>query len=145
MPRALYTAGMGRLLTYRKYEGEQPVFECSAVKPAGQRVAAFYVSGFWIRLIGIDGTGVQVVTFDGCWAMYNGFSKEKEQLGDGFNLGEAPRSRQMSQRAGGTSRPEKQTKIAGQATQLWPTPAVDRVLTLRRNGRRNSNASAVVA
>ncbi len=49
-----------RPITYRNYENEQPVFDCSAVKPAGQRVSVFYVSGSWIRLIGIDVTGVQV-------------------------------------------------------------------------------------
>jgi hypothetical protein len=50
----------GKPITYRAYQAEQPVFDCSAVKPAGQRVTAFYVSGSWLHLIGIAVTGVQV-------------------------------------------------------------------------------------
>jgi len=36
------------------------VFDCSEVKPDGRRVTAFYVSGSWLHLVGIDVTGVQV-------------------------------------------------------------------------------------
>jgi hypothetical protein len=50
----------GRPITYRNYETEKPVFDCSAAIPSGQRVSAFYVSGSWIHLIGLDVTGVQV-------------------------------------------------------------------------------------
>lgn len=50
----------GRPITYRAYENEKPVFDCSAVKPLNQRVSAFYVSGSWLHLIGLDVTGVQV-------------------------------------------------------------------------------------
>lgn len=47
-------------ITYRAYEDERPVFDASAVKPAGQRVTAFYVSGSWLRLQGLAVTGMQV-------------------------------------------------------------------------------------
>jgi hypothetical protein len=47
-------------ITYRAYADEKPVFDCSDVMPEGQRVAAFYVSGSWLRLVGLEVTGVQV-------------------------------------------------------------------------------------
>ncbi len=47
-------------ITYRAYQEEQPVFDCSQVKPVGQRVDAFHVTGSWLHLIGIEVTGVQV-------------------------------------------------------------------------------------
>ena len=50
----------GKPITYRAYENEKPVFDCSQVKPAGQRVAAFHVTGSWLHLRGIEVTGVQV-------------------------------------------------------------------------------------
>jgi hypothetical protein len=50
----------GQPITYRAYCEEKPVFDCSAVKPAGLRVSAFYVSGSWLHLHGIEVTGVQV-------------------------------------------------------------------------------------
>lgn len=50
----------GRPITYRAYADEKPVFDCSAVKPLNQRVSAFYISGSWLHLIGLDVTGVQV-------------------------------------------------------------------------------------
>ena len=50
----------GQPITYRAYADEKPVFDCSAVKPLNQRVSAFYVSGSWLHLIGLDVTGVQV-------------------------------------------------------------------------------------
>ena len=49
-----------RPITYRAYSGEKPVFDCSLVKPKDQRVTAFLVSGSWLRLQGIEVTGVQV-------------------------------------------------------------------------------------
>ncbi|MEN9576434.1 MAG: hypothetical protein RL514_4289 [Verrucomicrobiota bacterium] len=49
-----------RPITYRAYPGEQPVFDCSRVQPKDQRVTAFLVSGSWLRLQGIEVTGVQV-------------------------------------------------------------------------------------
>jgi hypothetical protein len=50
----------GRRIQYRAYPGEQPVFDYSAVKPAGHRVHAFRVTGSWIHLAGLEVTGVQV-------------------------------------------------------------------------------------
>ena len=47
-------------ITYRAYNDEQPIFECSALKPKNKRVTIFYVSGSWLRLIGLEVTGVQV-------------------------------------------------------------------------------------
>jgi hypothetical protein len=47
-------------ITYRAYEDEQPVFDFTEVKPAGNRVSAFSVSGSWLRLVGLEVTGVQV-------------------------------------------------------------------------------------
>jgi Right handed beta helix region len=47
-------------ITYRAYANEKPVFDCSDVKPPGQRVTAFYVSGSWLHLLGFEVTGVQV-------------------------------------------------------------------------------------
>ena len=50
----------GRHITYQAYEQERPVFDFSAVKPAGCRVTAFFVTGSWLHLKGIEVTGVQV-------------------------------------------------------------------------------------
>ena len=50
----------GKPITYCAYKDEKPVFDCSQVKPAGQRVAAFHVTGSWLHLRGIEVTGVQV-------------------------------------------------------------------------------------
>ena len=50
----------GKPITYRAYEDEKPVFDCSLVAPAGKRVDAFYVTGSWLHLQGIAVTGVQV-------------------------------------------------------------------------------------
>ena len=47
-------------ISYLAYQDERPVFDCSDVKPGGQRVTAFYVSGSWLHLHGIEVTGVQV-------------------------------------------------------------------------------------
>ncbi|WP_254512317.1 right-handed parallel beta-helix repeat-containing protein [Anatilimnocola floriformis] len=47
-------------ITYSAYREERPVFDCSSVKPEGKRVSIFYVSGNWLRLIGIEITGAQV-------------------------------------------------------------------------------------
>ncbi len=47
-------------ITYRAYQDEQPIFECSALKPKDKRVTIFYVSGSWLRLIGLEVNGVQV-------------------------------------------------------------------------------------
>ena len=50
----------GQYISYINYNNERPVFEYSAVKPAGLRVAAFYVTGSFIYLKGFEVTGVQV-------------------------------------------------------------------------------------
>ena len=50
----------GRPVTYRPYRDEKPVFDCSAVKPKGKRVTAFYLSANWLHVIGLEVTGVQV-------------------------------------------------------------------------------------
>lgn len=50
----------GKYIHYINYPGETPVFDYSDVKPAGMRVAAFYVTGSFIHLKGFEVTGVQV-------------------------------------------------------------------------------------
>ena len=47
-------------IRYWAYPGERPVFDCSRIKPAGLRVIAFFVSGSWLHLRGLEITGVQV-------------------------------------------------------------------------------------
>jgi len=50
----------GSPITYRGYADERPVFDCRDARPANQRVTAFFVSGSWLRLIGLEVVGVQV-------------------------------------------------------------------------------------
>ena len=50
----------GKYIHYWAYPGEKPVFDYATVKPAGLRVAAFYVTGSWLHLKGFEVTGVQV-------------------------------------------------------------------------------------
>ena len=50
----------GKPIRYRAADGEKPVFDFSAVKPAGMRVHAFEVAGSHLHLEGIAVTGVQV-------------------------------------------------------------------------------------
>jgi hypothetical protein len=50
----------GKRIQYWAMPGEKPVFDFSAVKPAGQRVAAFRINGSWLHLKGIEVVGVQV-------------------------------------------------------------------------------------
>ncbi|MFN8253664.1 MAG: right-handed parallel beta-helix repeat-containing protein [Ferruginibacter sp.] len=50
----------GKYISYINYPGETPVFDYTAVKPEGLRVAAFYVTGSYIHLKGFEVTGVQV-------------------------------------------------------------------------------------
>ena len=50
----------GKPINYWAFPGEQPVFDFSAVKPAGQRVTAFRVNASWLHLKGIEVVGVQV-------------------------------------------------------------------------------------
>ena len=50
----------GRRITYQAYQNERPVFDLSAVKPAGLRIDAFYVPASWIHIKGLEVIGVQV-------------------------------------------------------------------------------------
>jgi hypothetical protein len=50
----------GKRINYWAYPGEQPVFDYSQVKPAGQRVTAFRVNASWLHLKGLEVVGVQV-------------------------------------------------------------------------------------
>ena len=50
----------GKPITYRAYQDEKPVFDCSMVAPEGLRIDAFFVSGSWLHLQGLEVTGVQV-------------------------------------------------------------------------------------
>lgn len=50
----------GKPITYRAYQDEKPVFDCSMVTPQGARIDAFFVSGSWLHLQGMEVTGVQV-------------------------------------------------------------------------------------
>ncbi|MCX7048084.1 MAG: right-handed parallel beta-helix repeat-containing protein [Candidatus Sumerlaeota bacterium] len=47
-------------ITYSAFENERPVFDFSLVKPEGLRVNAFNVSASWVRIKGLEVTGVQV-------------------------------------------------------------------------------------
>lgn len=47
-------------IEYSGYPGEKPIFNFSAIKPAGLRVTAFYVTGSYIDIKGIEIIGVQV-------------------------------------------------------------------------------------
>ncbi len=49
-----------KVIHYLPYQAERPVFDCSEVMPAGARVDAFYVTGSWLHLEGLEVTGVQV-------------------------------------------------------------------------------------
>lgn len=51
-------------IQYLAYPGENPVFDCSAVKPAGRRITAFFVKGNYITIKGITVIGVQVTITD---------------------------------------------------------------------------------
>ena len=50
----------GKRINYWAYPGEQPVFDFSAIKPANYRITAFFVTGSWIYIRGLEVTGVQV-------------------------------------------------------------------------------------
>lgn len=52
-------------ITYAAYPGERPVFDLSGFRPAGQRVAVFWVEGSWLRLDGLEVVGTPVVVADG--------------------------------------------------------------------------------
>lgn len=50
----------GSPINYWAYPGEKPVFDYSTIKPADKRIIAFYVTGSWLHIKGIEITGVQV-------------------------------------------------------------------------------------
>lgn len=50
----------GKLIKYWSYPGERPVFDYAEVKPEDLRVIAFYVTGSWIHIKGLEIIGVQV-------------------------------------------------------------------------------------
>ena len=50
----------GLPIRYFAYPGENPVFDCSEVTPAGLRVSAFRINCSWIHLKGLEITGVRV-------------------------------------------------------------------------------------
>ena len=54
-------SGMRRKrIHYWNYPGERPIFDFSAVKPAGHRVTAFFSTGSYIHFKGLEVIGVQV-------------------------------------------------------------------------------------
>lgn len=54
------SGGYGARINYWAYPGERPVFDYSAIKPADLRVIAFFVSGSWLHIRGLEIVGVQV-------------------------------------------------------------------------------------
>lgn len=82
----------GKRIHYAAYKNERPIFDFSQIKPAGRRVDAFYVSGSWIHLQGIEVVGVQVTikthTQSECFAN-DGSHNIYEQLSmhDGMAIG----------------------------------------------------------
>lgn len=50
----------GKPINYWAYPGEKPVFDLTAIKPAGLRIIAFYVAASWVHFKGLEVTGVQV-------------------------------------------------------------------------------------
>ena len=50
----------GKRINYWAYPGEKPVFNYTAVNPAGYRIHAFQVTGSWIHIKGLEVVGVQV-------------------------------------------------------------------------------------
>ncbi|MDF9827608.1 autotransporter-associated beta strand protein [Ereboglobus sp. PH5-10] len=50
----------GSPITYAAYQDEKPVFDMSAVNPAGYRIHVFSLKGSWIHIRGLEVIGVQV-------------------------------------------------------------------------------------
>ncbi len=50
----------GNRIKYWAYPGERPIFNFSAINPAGYRIHAFQVTGSWLHIKGIEVVGVQV-------------------------------------------------------------------------------------
>ncbi|HVU39255.1 MAG TPA: right-handed parallel beta-helix repeat-containing protein [Opitutales bacterium] len=80
-------------INYFAYPGEKPVFDFSEIKPAGHRVTAFFISGSWLHLKGIEITGVQVTltghTQSECFRVADGSNNIIEQcsMHDGMGIG----------------------------------------------------------
>ncbi|MFV0472577.1 MAG: right-handed parallel beta-helix repeat-containing protein, partial [Paludibacteraceae bacterium] len=80
-------------INYWAYPGEKPVFDFSAVKPAGYRVTAFLVTGNYIHIKGLEIIGMQVTilthTQSECFRNQNGSYNIYEQLSmhDGMGIG----------------------------------------------------------
>jgi hypothetical protein len=79
-------------ITYSAYANEKPVFDFSQVKPAGRRVTAFFVTGSYISIVGIEVIGVQVTmkthTQSECFrneGSYNTYDNLK--MHDGMGIG----------------------------------------------------------
>ena len=82
----------GKPITYRAETGEKPVFDLSAVKPAGLRVHAFEVTGSYIVLEGFAVTGIQVTaknhTQSICFSNNGSHNRyERLQMHDGMGIG----------------------------------------------------------
>ena len=82
----------GKRLNYWAYPGEIPVFDYSAIKPAGYRINAFQVNASYIHINGIEVVGVQVTilthTQSECFenqGSYNIF--ENLKMHDGMAIG----------------------------------------------------------
>jgi hypothetical protein len=50
----------GKPITYRAYQQEKPIFDCTQVNPGEARLTAFLIKGSWLHLQGLEVTGVQV-------------------------------------------------------------------------------------
>ena len=58
---SLGTSGLpGKPIRYWASEGERPVFDFAAVRPAGLRVSAFHAGASWLHIRGLEVVGVQV-------------------------------------------------------------------------------------
>lgn len=82
----------GKPIRYRAADGEKPVFDFSAVKPAGMRVHAFEVAGSHLHLEGISVTGVQVTatghTQSICFSNTGSHNRyERLSMHDGMGIG----------------------------------------------------------
>ena len=53
-------SSVSKRIHYWAYPGEKPVFDFSAVKPAGYRVTAFFTTGSYLHFKGLEVVGVQV-------------------------------------------------------------------------------------
>jgi hypothetical protein len=80
-------------INYWAYPNEKPIFDYTNIKPADKRVIAFYVSGSWLHIKGIEITGVQVTikghTQSECFRIERGNNNLLEQISmhDGMAIG----------------------------------------------------------